>query len=198
MVATPDAKPNSWTVEADFSKFVVTLGGALLGLTVTLAAQLIGKTDSWTLAALVATWFTSGISIFAGVFSHAYIVRYLRRGEQNSTGQNSPDEKSANFRAGLLANTAYISLLLAAIAFGIFGWFAVSRKPTVTATAIVDTTTQAMPGLSGDRTSTWRLKSLVFDSSSNGYDVVMVRDGSTETFTLTLNSSGEITKARQP
>src|SRR5690348_3310580 len=93
---TEDA-PNQWAVIEEFLKTVTTLAGALLGLTVTFATQLIGKADLKTFIVLIITWALSAITILGGVISHGSTLAYLRKGER---------QKAAIF----FANGSFITL----------------------------------------------------------------------------------------
>src|SRR5712691_1555646 len=119
MLTTADpASP--WVVMQDFSKNVVALAGALIGLTVTFASQLLGRADFNTRLSLYAAWAAAVVAIASGVAAHGLIVRFLKSGAA---------EKVAVF----FANLSFVALAAAAICFVAFGYFAVGQSSPITA-----------------------------------------------------------------
>lgn len=167
-----------------FSTTVVTLAGALLGLTVTFASQLIRKVDTAPRSSLLCAWFLSILAIGFGVAAHGLVVRYLKIG------------KSADW-AVFFANAAFYALLASTIAFGVFGYHAIHQPRAMDTAAIVERAITSMPGISGDRNSKWELKSLNLDSRKNTYDLVMSKENSAEAFSLTLDLAGSIIRAEK-
>lgn len=187
-VPTPiDAHPNPWKVNEEFLKTVLTLAGILLGLTVTFASQLIGKAPPHAFNAMYVAWGLCILTIGAGVIAHGLIVNYLKTG--NNGGLSA-----------FCANVSLYALLASTLAFAVAGWIAVSTNTNTdavtpqAAVTLVEKAIDAMPGYTGDKTAKWNLKSLTFDASKSVYDIVVVKVGSTDTWTVTLNTKGETLK----
>jgi hypothetical protein len=180
---TTDPPASPWTAIQDFAKNVVTLAGALIGLTVTFAAQLLGKTGFSTRVSLYLAWGFAVAAIGFGVASHGFVVSYLKSGS---------DEKKAIF----CSNVAFFCLALAALLFVIFGWLAVGEKSPITAVSATETALDGAPSLSGDKNSKWHLKSLVYDSGAATYDVVVGQDNSAKSLDIIVNDRGAIIKAQ--
>lgn len=183
---TTDDPPSPWAAIQEFSKNVVTLAGALIGVTVTFASQLIGKADDTTKVTLYVAWGFAVAAIALGVASHGFVVSYLKTGDR---------DKQAIF----CSNAAFIFLFLAALSFALFGYFAVGQNSPITAVAAAQVATNNAPALSGDKNSKWHVKILVYDASNATYDIVAAQDSSpATTLTLVVNAKGSITKFTRP
>jgi hypothetical protein len=184
MPAPPTQQPASpWTAIQDFAKNVVTLAGLLIGLTVTFAAQLLGKAGFETRVALYLAWGFALLAIALGVASHGYVVSYLKEGN---------DQNKAVF----CSNAAFVCLALAALFFVIFGWFAVGEKSPITAVSATEAAIDGAPSLSRDKNSTWHLKSLVYDPGTGSYDVVVTEDNTAKSLDIIVNDRGRIIKVQ--
>src|ERR1700733_3609656 len=88
----------------DFVKSITTIAAALLGVTVTFASQIIGKTDSLTYWILITAWGLSVLTITLGVVSLGLLVNFLKY-------------SASQWGAALSANASFVSLVGAALAF---------------------------------------------------------------------------------
>ena len=177
--------PSPWTAIDGFTKTIVTLASALLGLTVTFASQLVGQTDNMTRGALYIAWGLCAFCVISGVLSHGFVVAYLKEDKRDKL-------------AVLFANISFWALVLAVIGFIYFGASTMEHTANFDVTEIVETATIAMPKISGDKSSNWNLKSIDLDKSQKAYEVVMEKVNSSETFELTLDVSGKIVSAKKP
>jgi hypothetical protein len=182
---TTDAPPSPWATIQDFAKNVVTLAGALIGLTVTFASQLLGKADDPTRISLYFAWGFAVIAIAFGVASHGFVVSYLKSGERSG-------------QAVFCSNAAFVFLTLAALTFALFGYFAVGQKSPITAVAAAQLATDSAPALAGDKNSKWHLKSLSYEPANASFDIVVLQDNSSTTLNLLVNSNGSISKVQRP
>jgi hypothetical protein len=185
--ATPPrtADPASpWVSIQELNKNVVTLAAALIGVTVTFAAQLLGKADLGTRVALYIAWGAAVLSIGFGALAHALLVNYLKTGRRGHG-------------VVFFSNFAFFTLVLAAAAFSVFGYFALQHRSPLGAASIVESAIGSAPVLVSDKGSKWLLKSLVYDPGRNAFDMVLVRESSSDTLEMTMNSSGEIIKVQK-
>jgi hypothetical protein len=180
-----DSPPSPWAAIQDFAKNVVTLAGALIGLTVTFASQLLGKTDDPTRTSLYFAWGFAVVAIAFGVASHGFVVAYLKNGTRSTP-------------AIFCSNAAFVFLTLAALTFALFGYFAVGQKTPITAVAAVQLATDSAPALVGDKNSKWHLKSLNYDAANASFNIVVLQDNSSVTLDLLINSKGLISKVQKP
>jgi peptidoglycan/LPS O-acetylase OafA/YrhL len=188
MTAPKTAEPASpWVVIPDFSKNVVTLAAALIGLTVTFASQLLGRADAHTKLSLYFAWGAAVFAIGFGVAAHGLVVRYLKSG----TGENG---------AVLFANLAFIALGAAAVCFVIFGYLAVSQPAptTVTAVAATESAVASAPGLSGDKNSKWLLRSLHYNPAQSSFNIVVKKENSAEELNVIIDSAGKVSDVQRP
>lgn len=182
---TTDPPPSPWAAIQDFAKNVVTLAGALIGLTVTFASQLLGKADDPTRTSLYFAWGFAVVAIAFGVASHGFVVSYLKSGERSGL-------------AIFCSNAAFVFLTLAAFAFALFGYFAVGQKTPISAVAAVQLATDSAPALSGDKNSKWHLKSLNYEAANASFDIIVLQDSSSATLNVLINSNGSISKVQKP
>ena len=60
---------------------------------------------------------------------------------------------------------------------------------------IVKKATSSIQKLSGEKSTVWKLKNLIFISENNSYDLTMFKENSKEEFCLVVNSNGKIIEA---
>lgn len=187
MSAPDTALPASpWVVIQDFSKNVVTVAVALIGLTVTFSAQLLGKTDSTTTFALYCAWGAALIAVFSGALAHGLIIAYLKNGKWGNWAIAS-------------ANIAFWMLFLATLSLAIFGYRAVSQLgPTVSAVTAAENAVANAPSLAGDKNAKWVIKSLDYNSLQSTFDIALTKENSVEKMNLTLDATGKIVGFRRP
>jgi hypothetical protein len=180
---TPPA--SAWVAIQDFTKNVVTLAGALIGLTVTFASQLLGKADIFTRSSLYFAWGAAVVAIACGVAAHGFVVGYLKSG--NGAG-----------KAVLFSNISFLALGAAALSFAVFGFFAVEHSSPTSAVAVAEIATASAPILAGDKNSKWFVKSLTYDSTKSTFDIIIVKEKSAETMNMTMTSTGAIINFQKP
>ena len=110
-----------WSTIHEFTKTVVTLSVAFLGLTITFSKDLLGReaaleNKEW----LFASWLFLGLAITAALLSTAYLANYLRR--------RSDD----NIKPVFYANLSYFSLFAGAIVMIVFSFKSFSDTTAVT------------------------------------------------------------------
>lgn len=179
-----DTAPNPWAVIEEFSKSVVTLGSALLGLTVTFSSTLVGKAggSSAMLWALFSTWGLSLAAVALGVATHAYVVRYLK----NGMGARS---------AALCANLAFTCLVLAGIAFTSYAIANALRATRLDDAALVDRALANAPKLVGEAGGQWMVRRFVRNASANTFEVSVTSNGSKPTLQMTMDAEGTLIQA---
>jgi hypothetical protein len=184
MAAAPDTlQPVSpWTAIQEFAKNVVTLAGALIGLTVTFAAQLLGRTDFATRISLYAAWATAVLAIASGLASNGFVVAYLKDGTRKSG-------------AIACANVSFFMLFFAAVSFAAFGFFAVSRPAPLTALTIAEKAKVSAPTFLSVQNSQWLISTVLYNRGTDTFDVYLFNDKSPKRLRLTVTSAGEIVSA---
>jgi hypothetical protein len=108
--------PSQWNSLAEWCKTIITLGSALLGLTVTFSGPLLAKATWGQLFWLRASWVLLLLAIALGTISYMFVIAYLRSGFT-----------SKEHKAVLCANLAFPALVLAGFAILVFGWISVGR-----------------------------------------------------------------------
>ena len=116
--------------------------------------------------------------------SHGYVVAYLRKGERE-------------IESIVFANISFYALILAAIAFGLFGYSVVNKSLRLDAATIAEKARSEMTTISGDKNSIWKLKLLKYDNREKKYDMTVIKDKSEEVFNLVFDENGDIVKAEK-
>lgn len=142
--ATEAKAPNEWAVLLDYSKVVVTLASALLGLTVTFLRDFApleasGAERVW----LILSWGFLLICIISGVLAAALSINVLRHGGRRNG-------------AILAANVAFFALVLAGAAFVALGVSELHQGKSENTIHAITLARDAAREI--DSTETWRLK----------------------------------------
>jgi hypothetical protein len=184
--ANIDPPPSPWTVISDFAKTVITLGSALLALSVTFSTNFIGKsTDSAQLKLLFVSWGLLLLTIALGVVTLGFVINYLRSGTRDSL-------------AVFCANSSFYALLASAVAFGIFGKNTIGNYSVWDAATTVEKTLVDMPRITGKQGSQWLLVSLKWNEPSKVYELVVQESNTTEKFKVEIDTlKGRAVKAEK-
>lgn len=169
------------TVIEEFSKTVVTVSSALLGITVTFSSHLIGKVDEIASYILFGAWGLSVLAIALAIVTQMLVIRYLSIGE-----------KRARKWCALCGNAAFFVLILAATAFAVFGIQVVTKSPTQDAMYIAELAIKEMPRIYDNLNSQWIIQTLIYDS--NKYELTVQEINSGIKYFIILTENGVINK----
>jgi len=179
-----DDNPNPWSVLQELLKTVVALGSGLLGVSVTFALPVVGQASGGIRCALYAAWGLAVVAIGCAIVAHGSIINVLR--QRGKEGQ-----------AVLLANSSFVALLASAIAFAVLGYLRTTER-NLDAVAAVEKVHAVMPKMSNDPNAKWNLKSLTLDAAKNVFEIVVIKDQGTETYTLSVDANGAVVKVSGP
>jgi hypothetical protein len=184
-------KPQSaWTTLKDYSQSLITLASALLALSVTFSSTLISKIGQVEKTLLLISWLCLVFVIACGAITQSFLINYLRYG---NTKPAKP-EKGNSYWAVLFANSAFLSLVVAAIVFLIFGFFVVKSMPIWDADVSVQKVLASMPEISGKPDSKWIVQALNWNEESKSYQLNVIDQNSTAKYSIKIDTvRGKIT-----
>jgi len=133
---------------------------------------------------LYAAWGLAVVAIGCAIVAHGSIINVLR--QRGKEGQ-----------AVLLANSSFVALLASAIAFAVLGYLRTTER-NLDAVAAVEKVHAVMPKMSNDPNAKWNLKSLTLDAAKNVFEIVVIKDQGTETYTLSVDANGAVVKVSGP
>jgi outer membrane protein OmpA-like peptidoglycan-associated protein len=173
--------PSPWTVINDYSKTVVTLGSALLAVTVTFSGTILGKFNStFQLCFLIAAWLFLVIVIAFALKSIQHLINYLRVGQPQNANKSI-----------FYANAAFGALVVSGacllVVGGYYGMQTLSSLPARDSPATVEKTVSAMLTIAGMQKSSWVLESLNWNESSKQYHLVLKEEKSAEKFSVIVD-----------
>ena len=157
------APPNQWAVITDFAKAIITLGSALLAITVTFGETLINSSQvpppAWSVILL---WGTLVTSILTAGIAAAFAIAYLRNG-------------SREWGCILSCNVSLTSMCLAGcilLGLGVHRiWFA---RPLLDLPTANKLSLDAIVAASHQTSSVWTLEQFKWDRGPDEYDLEFV------------------------
>jgi hypothetical protein len=168
--------PNPWEKISDFSKTVVTLASAILALTVTFSANLIGKITGIAQGLLFLSWALLVVAAGFAIASHGQLIGYLRFGVRQD-------------RAILFSNIAFYSLLVSIISFFVFGYFVVSHTEMLPVPKIIEKALSTIPSVTGKQGGKWALQTLKWNESLKAYELLFREDPPPSTVSVTMEAT---------
>lgn len=162
---------------ADYNRAVITLGVAMLGLTVTFFEKLLPDNASevarWSLGA---AWTLFGTSTLAGVISAALCINYLLHEKRGGASI-------------LFANVAVFALFLGIAAIGVLGFSRIgSTYQTLSTTNAIDEARRAVPEMNNTQ-DTWNVSSLEWNAITERFKIRLVGEQSNLQFQVVVSTA---------
>ncbi len=167
--------PSEWEATIDYSKTVITIASALLGITVTFTGQLLpSSTSSFQTIVVVLSWLALVLALLFGFLGVAFCINFLKTGKRGGL-------------ATFCSNCSFFLLLAAGVCFLILGGSrSVGLREHWDTTDVIQEATKTARSASQGK-EFWQVHSLEWDSLHGEYKVVVTQQGSDQGYLLGLN-----------
>lgn len=173
---TTDQATNPWDVINDFSKTTVTLGSALLALTVTFSEKLLAREGgALETGLLFGTWVFLVAAIAAGLIAHALVINYLRKGTSES-------------KCIFFANAALFLLFISIVIFLIFGWVSFGKRENITVSGAIEKLENEMPKITRNTNLQWDVTSLKWMEATRSFEVTVTDRSTKDKYTVVIDA----------
>lgn len=180
---TKDLAPNSWSAILEYSKGVVTLAVALLGVSVTFSDKLVLDRSDGRFWLLVVTWLFLVLTIIFGVVASIYSIQYLEDGTSR---------KPAVFGV----NASFVSLLIASVTFLGLGIVKAVDRPPPDVGRSISVARACVAEMTATPIANWLVLSATAAQNMKVVNVDLVAPNS-QRYGVTVSSDGYLTSLKK-